>query len=68
MPLPTPDGPTTISGLYFKGVGLKGWKYSFANTKTSFYIHSIKYKIFNDFYNLLVCVKVLMRQNRSKLL
>ena len=36
VPFPTPDGPTTISGLYFNGVGLKGWKYSFAKTNTSF--------------------------------
>jgi hypothetical protein len=24
VPLPTPEGPTTIRGLYFKGVGLNG--------------------------------------------
>ncbi len=35
--MPTPDGPTMIRGLYFRGVGLKGWKYSLAKTKTSFY-------------------------------
>jgi hypothetical protein len=35
--LPTPDGPTIIKGLYFNGVGLNGWKYSLAKTKTSFY-------------------------------
>ena len=28
--LPTPEGPTKINGLFFNGVGLKGWKYSFA--------------------------------------
>lgn len=33
---PTPDGPTKIRGLYYKGVGLNGWKYSLAYTKISF--------------------------------
>ena len=37
MCLPTPEGPTRIKGLYCWGDGLKGWKYSFAYTKTSFY-------------------------------
>ena len=28
--LPTPDGPTRMSGLYLRGVLLNGWKYSLA--------------------------------------